>query len=215
MNTANSFQFSKFQHVFWDFDGVIKESLDVKADVFVSLFADQPIEIQNRVREYHLTHGGQSRFEKFRLFLDWSGQPNNAAAIDELAAHMNTLVIQKVIECDWVPGAEAIIRNNPHKQFFHLVSATPHSELVEILRQLDLLQAFASVNGQPNSKEKVIADTIERLGLETAQCLMIGDARADYHAAINNKITFLLRRHRHNVGMDITVDNEIETFFEI
>ena len=215
MKIAKSFEFSKFQHVFWDFDGVIKESLDVKADVFVSLFADQPIEIQNRVREYHLANGGQSRFEKFRLFLDWTGQPNNAAAIDNLAARINTLVIQKVIGCDWVPGVEAIIRNNPHKQFFHLVSATPHSELVEIVRQLDLLQAFASVNGQPSSKEQVIADTIERQGLAKEQCLVIGDAEADYHAAINNQITFLLRRHRHNVGVDITVDNEVETFFEI
>lgn len=215
MKIANSFEFSKFRHVFWDFDGVIKESLDVKADVFVSLFADQPIEIQSRVREYHLAHGGKSRFEKFQLFLDWTGQPNNPAAIDDLAARMNALVIQKVIGCDWVPGVESIIRNNPHNQFFHLVSATPHSELAEIVRQLDLLQAFASVNGQPNSKEKVIADTMEREGLAREQCLMIGDARADYHAAISNDIAFLLRRHKHNVTLDVSVENEVETFFEL
>ena len=51
--------------VIFDFDGVIVESLDVKADAFRSLFADHPEHVDQIVR-LHRENLGVSRYEKFR-----------------------------------------------------------------------------------------------------------------------------------------------------
>ena len=59
---------SKFDVIFWDFDGVIKESVQVKAEAYVALFSGHGIEVQQKVREHHLQHGGMSRYEKIFLY---------------------------------------------------------------------------------------------------------------------------------------------------
>ena len=52
--------------VIFDFDGVILESVSVKTDAFRSLFSFVPDHI-DEIIEYHLSHGGVSRFDKFRF----------------------------------------------------------------------------------------------------------------------------------------------------
>ena len=57
--------------VFWDFDGVIKDSVEVKAAAFERLFLPYGAEIARRVRQHHEAHGGMSRFDKVPLYLAW------------------------------------------------------------------------------------------------------------------------------------------------
>ena len=62
----------QYRAYIFDFDGVIKDSVRVKSDAFVLLYASEGEEFQKRVEEYHLAHGGISRYEKFRLWNDLS-----------------------------------------------------------------------------------------------------------------------------------------------
>ena len=39
------------------------------------------------------------------------------------------------------------------------------------------------------------------------KCLMIGDAKADIHAAKENNIKFILRRHQYNQNLKISSDH--------
>ena len=48
---------SEFDVIFWDFDGVVKESVQVKAEAYAALFHTYGIEMQQKVREHHLQHG--------------------------------------------------------------------------------------------------------------------------------------------------------------
>ena len=65
--------FNQKRFLFWDFDGVIKDSVDVKTCAFVSLFKNFGSEVLNQVVEHHEANGGVSRFEKMPLYLDWAG----------------------------------------------------------------------------------------------------------------------------------------------
>lgn len=187
-----------FKLVFWDFDGVIKESVAVKTAAFVELFAAHGEAVAERVRRHHEGHGGMSRFEKIPLYMQWAGEALTPDGVQEHCRRFALLVRQAVIDAPWVPGVEAFLRRNPYRQDFVLVSATPQAELEEILAALRLDGCFSGVYGAPLAKGAAIRQVIETRGLAPQECLMVGDARADWLAAQENRVAFLLRRHASN-----------------
>ena len=90
--------------IFWDFDGVIKESVNVKSNAFEQLFLPFGKEIAVKVRCHHEANGGMSRFDKLPIYLEWAGKVLSTELIDEFAGNFSKLVKQKVIYSDWVPG---------------------------------------------------------------------------------------------------------------
>lgn len=184
--------------IFWDFDGVIKDSIEVKTQAFVKLFQPFGAEIAERVREHHEAHGGMSRFDKLPLYLQWAGEEPSESRVGEFCDQFSLLVLQDVIDSPWVPGVEIYLRTNPHQQIFVLVSATPQEELEQILHALDLTECFAEVFGAPTRKKDAIRLTLAARKLDPHGCLMIGDARADLEAAEANQVPFMLRRHETN-----------------
>ena len=54
----------RFKLCFWDFDGVIKESVEVKTQAYFSLFEPFGFDVANKVRMHHIANGGMSRFDK-------------------------------------------------------------------------------------------------------------------------------------------------------
>ncbi|MFT4805179.1 MAG: beta-phosphoglucomutase-like phosphatase (HAD superfamily), partial [Psychroserpens sp.] len=53
----------KYECVFFDFDGVIVESGDIKTEAFMELYEVHGI--QEAVKKHHLENQGVSRFDKF------------------------------------------------------------------------------------------------------------------------------------------------------
>ena len=84
--------------IFWDFDGVIKDSIEVKSDAFEKLFLSFGSELAARVRTHHEANGGMSRFEKLPIYLDWSGQPSSQFYVKKYSESFSNLVKNKVIE---------------------------------------------------------------------------------------------------------------------
>lgn len=185
----------------WDFDGVIKDSLDVKTEAFSSMFENYGSEVAERVRQHHLANGGMSRYEKFPIYASWVGLEPTDTDIQNYAQAFSSLALQGVIDSPWVPGVEEYLRKNRHDQIFAVVSATPQKELEEILQRLNLDSCFRLVFGSPRSKSSAIAEIIEQLSALPQECLMIGDARVDHEAAVSNGVGFLLRRHKSNAGV--------------
>jgi len=58
----------EIQAVFFDFDGVILESVDIKGWAFGKLFEKQHPEHVDEIVAFHHANNGMSRFEKFRNF---------------------------------------------------------------------------------------------------------------------------------------------------
>lgn len=191
-------QLSQPKLIFWDFDGVIKDSVEVKSRAFVKLFEAFGNEVAERVHEHHEANGGMSRFDKVPLYLQWAGEEPNQDRVREFCDRFGQLVLQGVIDAPWVGGVEKYLRNNPLQQIFVLVSATPQNELEQILHALELTKCFADIFGMPTRKKDAIRMTLAARGFDPNDCLMVGDARADLEAAEANQIPFLLRRHETN-----------------
>lgn len=184
--------------IFWDFDGVIKDSVSVKTDAFFKLFLPYGAEVAGRVRIHHEENGGMSRFEKFPLYMRWAGEDPTEDRVKAFCEQFSRIVLQGVIDSPWVPGAEKYLRTNPHNQIFILVSATPQDEIEQILQALGLRRSFKAVFGAPTSKKEAIRTALESYKISPQDCLMIGDATADMEAARSNNVPFLLRLHATN-----------------
>ena len=180
--------------LFWDFDGVIKESVDVKTKAFQELFVEYGTEVTEKIRVHHEANGGMSRFEKFPIYMEFA----NIKATDEKIKRFSDLVLDGVVNSPWIPGAETFIRSNTNQQIFIVVSATPTEELLEIIERLNLRSSFESIFGAPTSKAEAIRTSLNRLSISAADAVTIGDASADLEAASLNKVPFILRRHYSN-----------------
>jgi hypothetical protein len=71
------------QIIFWDFDGVIKDSVAVKSLGYEKLFLPFGKEVVKRVNQHHKANRGVSRLKKIPLYLNWAGESANAVQIQE------------------------------------------------------------------------------------------------------------------------------------
>lgn len=179
--------------IFWDFDGVIKDSVEVKSAGYEQLFLSYGENVVERVRQHHNTHGGVSRYEKIPLYLGWAGEPSNADQVQEFCVRFSFLVQQAVIDSPWVPGVREYLQEHHHHQYFVLMTATPQEEIEQILHALSITHYFHEIHGAPTTKTAVICDVLERLRFPREKALVVGDSNEDLSAAEENNVFFLLR----------------------
>lgn len=200
-----------YDHIFWDFDGVIKDSLEIKTQAFYDLFLEFGQEIANKVKEHHILNSGVSRYEKMPIYLKWSNQEVSSENIDLFLSSFKEKVVDKVVKSPWVPGSKDFLKDNIYNQNFYLVTATPQDEIQDILKKINLSDSFVDCFGSPKKKQEAIMETILKYKLVKSRCIMIGDAVADLEAAKKNNISFLLRQHEYNNHMSL----DLETNFKI
>lgn len=187
--------------VFWDFDGVIKDSITAKSVAFEQLFLPYGRKVAGQVRRHHEAHGGVSRFDKIPIYLGWAGEPINAQKIQDFCNQFSRLARQAVINSAWVPGMREYLQAHHACQTFVMVSATPQRELEEILSVLEIAHCFSEVYGVPTPKSVAIQGVLQRLQCSSEKALIIGDSETDYEAAKVNNVTFLLRRTTFNQAL--------------
>lgn len=190
----------EFSVIFWDFDGVIKESVRVKANAFFQLFKPYGGKVVKRVLRHHSNNGGMSRYSKIPIYLKWANQRVTAKIVDHYCKQFSLLVVNNVIQSPWVLGVENYLRNKPLNQIFILITATPQNEIEYILRALKLEKVFFKVYGAPIKKIDAIRESISALCVEPSKCLVIGDSIVDFEAAASNEVPFILRETKDNVG---------------
>ena len=122
--------------VFWDFDGVIKDSVDVKTAAFLSLFPNASESTLEKISKHHLANGGMSRFEKIPLYLKWSGLSADEATVAQYCSIFSIKVCQAVIDSRWVSGVLEYLASNHSRQKFALITGTPIDEIEFILGEL-------------------------------------------------------------------------------
>jgi len=201
--------------IFWDFDGVIKESVSIKGEAFQSLFASSDKSLKEKILIHHHNNGGTSRYEKIKTYLRWAGLPYEDNVVNDFAKKFSVIVKDKVIQSRWVPCVKDYISNNSNRQIFALVTATPDSEIKEILKLLNFRGNFDFVFGAPITKEAAIKEALLRTKINKDKAIFVGDAYSDYIAAKKNNIDFVLRTHEHNKDLAIKLDScSISNFCE-
>lgn len=182
-----------WQAVFFDFDGVIADSTDVKVRAFATLFAPYGPRVQEAVVRYHLDNGGIPRHEKLRhCFITYAGKHPTEAELTQAGATFSNLVLEAMVRAPLIAGALNTLQQLQQLNIpAFVVSGTPHDEmrLIVQLKGLDIF--FQEVHGSPSGKTAIITDIIRRHDLVPERCLFIGDALADYRAAESTGLHFL------------------------
>ena len=62
---------------------------------------------------------------------------------------------------------------------------------MKFAKGLEISNYFHSIYGSPEPKKDILKRVLKQFNYEPSNCLMIGDARNDYDAAIENRIPFL------------------------
>jgi len=194
-------QLESYKYVFIDFDGVIKESVEVKADAFEQLFVPYGEDISKRVRAHHEANGGMSRYEKLPLYLEWAGILLDESTVEEFSRRFSVLAKQKVIDSPWVCGMPEYLANSRERQTFFLITATPQQEMEEILDVLSIGHFFKQVIGSPTGKTAAVAELMRNYKIKPEDTVMVGDSSSDYQAAIENDIVFILRKTNLNQNL--------------
>lgn len=188
----------RYATLIWDFDGVIKESVEVKTAVFVRLFEAFGTETAARVRAHHRRNGGMSRFEKMPLYLQWAGVTPHPQEVQRYCAAFAAAVRTAVIAADWVPGAREYLEAHRTRQRFALVTATPQEEIEDIAQALGIAEWFSDICGSPCAKLDAVTALLARWDCRRKDTLVIGDSDSDYGAALGAGLDFLLRRTPYN-----------------
>jgi phosphoglycolate phosphatase-like HAD superfamily hydrolase len=183
----------QWQAVFFDFDGVILDSVPVKTRAFAEMYRPHGPAVEAAVVAYHLAHGGVSRFEKFRLFhREYLGVDLGQVELEAMGHTFEDLVLRQVLEVPFLPGAlEALRLLKAEGIPAFVVSGTPDAEVRHIVEQRELAQFFEEVHGSPRRKPEILQDIFSRWSLDPGKTLFIGDATTDYEAAIASKMRFL------------------------
>ena len=116
--------FDKYKIVFWDFDGVIKDSVEVKTNAFRELFRSFGEEVMVKVTTHHINNGGLSRFNKIPIYLTYAGIDPTEKNINDFCNQFAVLVEDEFVNCNWVPGVLPVFTNckkkNQHFVCHHL-----------------------------------------------------------------------------------------------
>ena len=203
--------------IFWDFDGVIKESVSIKTDAYIKIFEPYGKNIQDLVKNHHETNGGVSRFEKIPFyFKEYVGKSLTDNEAKSYYDKFSSLVLELVINSSWVPGVNTYLKAKYKKQHFILVTGTPEDEINIILKRLFLGVYFKKVFGAPMSKIEAVRISLDKFDIRPDKTVFIGDSSSDMEAAQVNNVPFLLRRTTKNKNLQkICVTNCIDDFNNI
>lgn len=180
------------QAIFFDFDGVILDSGRIKTDAFRLMFKPYGKDIIEKVVDHHQLNGGISRVDKLdyyhRVFLN---DPLDQDGLDRACARFSDLVVDQVVACPWIPGAESFLQAHYRALPLFVVSGTPETELKEIISKRGMDLYFRRIMGSPVKKPAHVKSTLQDFRLDRNRCLFVGDAMTDFHTAAETGLKFI------------------------
>ena len=178
--------------IFWDFDGVILDSMKIKGDGFVELFQEYENQYLKKIEEYHYANGGISRFDKIRYFYnEIINQDISEDKILILADKFSIIIEKKLYDkSNLIFDSVSFIKKNYYKYNFHIVSGAEHNELNKLCDYFELSIYFKSIDGSPIKKDILIQNILKQYNYKKEESILIGDSFSDYNASINNSIDF-------------------------
>lgn len=183
---------SEYKALFFDFDGVLADSVEVKTNAFAKLFEKFGSEIQGRVVEHHRNNGGMTRKDKFVYYYqNYLKKPLDHVGIEQLCSAFSELVVDNVVAAPEIPGAEYFLKKCYNKAKCFVVSATPDDEIKKIVKRRGIDVYFEEIMGSSCSKTEHVNNLLDKYKFNSKQCLFWGDAGSDYRAAIETGVDFI------------------------
>ncbi|MGY6562488.1 MAG: HAD family hydrolase [Luteibaculaceae bacterium] len=183
----------QYKVIFWDFDGVILNSNEVRDQGFIEVLNDYPKDKVDLLLAYHQKNGGLSRYVKFRYFYEEIlGEPITEEQVYALAESFS-VIMKKLLTDKSLLINETVnfIRENHQRYIMHIVSGSDQNELRYLCKELGIAGYFKSIHGSPTHKNILVKDLLMEHQYKIDKCLLIGDSINDEEAAKINGIHFL------------------------
>ena len=179
--------------IFFDFDGVIKESNHIKAEAYKQLFSEFSEDIVKKIIKHHAENVGKSRYEKIKIYLQYCQLDCNIENLTKYEIAYSKLVVDKVIDAKFVHGILDYLKDNFKNQLFSIVSAVPQKEITKITSRIGISSMFDSINGSPDDKAQIIIRELTKHSISPSEALFIGDAWEDWQASLRVPIKFVYK----------------------
>jgi len=179
--------------IFWDFDGVIMDSMPVRNKGFELVLSEYPASEVAQLMDFHLANGGLSRYVKFRYFFEEiRGNSVTEAEVNDWALKFSSVMKRELMDKKLlIENSVSFIQQNHEKYTMHIVSGSDQAELRYLCEQLDLDGYFDSIHGSPTPKKQLVQDILTDKTYEVSETVLIGDSINDFEAAETNNIDFL------------------------
>ena len=196
--------------IFWDFDGVILDSMPIRDFGFVKIFEEFDKNLVDKLLEYHTLNGGLSRYVKIRYFYNTLlGSEVSDEKVQELADKFSTIMKAELTNKKYLIGETVDFIEKNYKNYnFHIVSGSDGKELNYLCKELKLSEYFKTIEGSPTHKNDLVKNILEKYNYNSKECILIGDSINDFDAANINGMKF----YGYNNKLLKDKDEYIETF---
>ena len=190
------------KNIFWDFDGVILDSLPIKDIGFTKIFENYPKKLVEEFLIYNKVNNGLSRFHKIRYFYNQLLKKKiNSEKVNSYAEKFTQIMKKKLSSKRYlIEDSLNYIKLNYKKYNFHLISASEHKELNYLCEKLNLKKYFITIDGSPKPKVNLITTLLKKNKYKKYETIYIGDSINDLDAANRNKIEFYGYNERKLIG---------------
>lgn len=199
----------RYKAIFFDFDGVILDSTNIKTEAFRQMFQKYGCEIEQAVVEYHQENEGISRFVKLKYWYETLlHQSLSDEELQRLGEVFSSIVKEQVMQAPFIAGAiETLEQLRGEGIPAYIISGTPEQELQEIVKERQLNKYFRGIYGSPKTKVEIIRTIIKEEGYKPEEIVFFGDAMTDYLAANETGIHFIgiVNRLKENIFPEGTV----------
>lgn len=177
--------------IMFDFDGVIVDSVGIKADAFVDLFREYPSH-SLAIRKYHYANGGLSRLDKIRhIHRNILCRDLTVADEERLSITFSNMVVDRVVASSYMPGAVEALQHYYARYKLFIISGTPECEIRMIVKRRGLKKYFSGVFGTPVRKSEHAKRIMKEHNLLPGDVVFVGDSLEDYRAAEACDIRFV------------------------
>ena len=185
--------FKGIKNIFWDFDGVIMDSMPIRNKGFELVLAEFPKDEVAKLMQFHLANGGLSRYVKFRYFFEEiKGVSVTENEINEWATKFSSVMKQELLDKGLlIQDSVEFIKENHKNYTMHIVSGSDQAELRYLCEKLGIQEYFYSIHGSPIPKKQLVQDLLHEHSYSATESVLIGDSVNDFEAAETNNIDFL------------------------
>ena len=181
----------EYSTIVFDCDGVLLDSNRIKTEAFRTVALEAGEIAAEKLVDHHRRHGGVSRNEKFRHFVEQIlGLPPDPAMVDRLVALYAKEVRHRLLDCAVAPGLVGLREAMPGVRWA-VVSGGAQAELREVFTKRGLAPFFdAGIHGSPDDKHTLL-ERLRETGALDGPAVFLGDSKYDHEAAIRAGLDFV------------------------
>jgi len=178
--------------IIFDFDGVILDSMPIKAHAFSKIFKGFDSAAVDKLLEFHMQNGGISRYVKIRYFFeDILRKAISDKKILEYADKFSDIVTKELIKPKYtIKETFNFIESRFGKQKLFIASGADQKELRYLCETYQIGLFFDGIYGSPTPKSTLLRKILEESDTSHKAAIMVGDSINDYDAAVQNGVSF-------------------------